>query len=82
MTHPYRVFNNNNVPITAMSEEERDQRISDLVERGFEVVSTFEKELDSHEWYDSGYKPGSRFRHKGSVYSKKYCAVMRKVNNG
>lgn len=70
------------IPISAGSEEELKKRIRESEALGFELVKTYEEEGDYPKWGNSGYRVGGEavFNHKGTDYSKRYRAVMRRCN--
>lgn len=66
--------------INAKSEQERQNSITELISRGFEVFMLKETEKEGNSWSDGGYRDrdGAKYRYAGSTSRTVYSAVMRK----
>ncbi len=70
--------------INAKSEQERQNSITELISRGFEVVMMKEFEREGNTWQDTGYRnrDGAKYRYAGHTSRTIYSAVMRRANDG
>lgn len=80
MTVVRKTFNGR-VDIQRQNEAELNQAISDLEERGYELVGRGSEESD-HKRYNYKERKGQKYRYADSEVQRKCWAVMRKVIPG
>lgn len=66
--------------VNAKSETERQNSITELISRGFEVYLLKEFSREGNSWQDTGYRDrdGAKFKYAGSTSRTVYSAVMRR----